>query len=84
VLLFGEHVVEQLAAVVGGDGGVAGADLGAVQRLEAQDVAVGVVVGEDTDVGDAEPLQMVGEQGGAVPLFGKGGPIRLSLPPADS
>ena len=43
----GEDVVEQLAAVVGGDGDVVGLDSDPVQRLHPQHVAVGAAVGED-------------------------------------
>ncbi len=59
----GQHVVEQFPAVVRGDGDVVGGDPGAVQGLHAEDVAVGAVVGEDAGVGDAEALEVVGQEG---------------------
>ena len=44
--------------MVRGDGDVVGLDSDPVQRLHPQDVAVGVAVGEDARVGDAELLQV--------------------------
>src|ERR1044072_3434891 len=67
----GKHVLEQLAAVVGGHGDVVGGDPGPVKGLHAEDVAVGAVVGEDAGVGDAEALQMVGDEGGGGVLQGQ-------------
>ena len=50
--------------MVRGDGNVVGLDSDPVQRLHPQHVAVGVAVGEDAGVGDAEPLEVVGDVGG--------------------
>ena len=50
--------------MVGGDGDVVGLDSDPVQRLHPQHVAVGPGVGEDPRVGDAEALQVVGDEGG--------------------
>jgi hypothetical protein len=50
--------------VVRGDAYVVGLDSDPVQGLHPQDVAVAVVVGEDPRVGDAQALQVVGDEGG--------------------
>ena len=60
----GKHVRQQFAPVVRGDGYVVGLDSDPVQRLHPQHVAVGAVVGEDPRVGDAEALEVVGDEGG--------------------
>ena len=50
--------------MLGGDGDVVGLDPDTVQGLHAQHVAVAAAVGEDAGVGDAEPLEVVGDEGG--------------------
>ena len=67
----GEDVFEERAPVIGGDREVVGGDAGAVEGLKAEDVAVGAVVGEDAGVGDAETLEVVGDQGGGRLLEGE-------------
>ena len=59
-----QHVVEQFPPVVRGRRDVLGRDPDPVQGLHAKDVAVDVAVGEDAGVGDAEALEVVGDQGG--------------------
>ena len=47
----------------GGDADVIGIDSDAVQRLHAQYVAVAAAVGENAGVRNAEPLEIVGDEG---------------------
>jgi len=50
--------------MLGGDDDVVGGDSGWVEALETEDVACGPGIGEDAGVGDAEPLGVIGEEGG--------------------